>query len=216
MTDNYEHKGLRQQLINIIKLKGIKSQKVLDAIGNIPRHLFVDSSLYRMAYEDKAMRIGHEQTISQPYTVACQTELLDIQKFDKVLEVGTGSGYQAAVLAEMGARVYTIERIHPLFLKAQRLLSQLKYKIHFVYGDGYAGLPTYGPYNKIIVTAGAPDIPEKLIGQLKEGGKMVVPVDKFDFQEMFLIEKTGPLDTDIIITKHGKFQFVPMLKGKQQ
>lgn len=215
MTDNFEHKGLRKKLTETIRAKGIIDENVLNAIANVPRHLFIDSSLYRMAYEDKAMRIRHGQTISQPYTVAKQSELLNINRRDKVLEIGTGSGYQAAVLAEMGARVYSIERIHGLFLEAQRILTQLKYKIHFVYGDGFLGLPSYGPYDKIIVTAGAPEIPFQLLEQLKAGGRMVIPVDKDGCQTMYLLEKTGENKESVKITEHGTFQFVPMLKGKQ-
>lgn len=215
MTDNYEHKGLRKKLLETIKEKGITNSDVLKAIEEVPRHLFIDNTLYRMAYEDKAMRIGQGQTISQPYTVARQSELLEIKKFDKVLEVGTGSGYQAAILAAMGARVYTVERIKSLFLDSQKLLNRLGYTIKFSFGDGYAGWPAFAPYDKIIVTAGAPEIPTELFNQLKVGGRMVIPIDKNNYQEMLLIEKSGEGPDDMIVSKKGTFQFVPMLKGKK-
>ena len=165
MEDNYRHRGLRRKLVSEIQEKGITDVNVLEAIGNVPRHLFMDSSFVQFAYRDKAFPIGKGQTISQPYTVAFQTQLLEVKKFDKVLEVGTGSGYQAAVLCEMGATVFTIERQRELYDKARELLPSIGYQPMFFYGDGYAGLPTYGPFDKIIVTAGAPYIPEALLEQ---------------------------------------------------
>jgi protein-L-isoaspartate(D-aspartate) O-methyltransferase len=212
MEDSFLHKGLRKKLVEDIKEKGIVNEKVLEAINKVPRHLFMDSSFIHFAYKDQAFPIGANQTISQPYTVAFQTQLLDIQKGDKTLEVGTGSGYQAAVLLELGAKVYTIERQKTLTITAQELLSGLGYRPHFFYGDGFEGLPGYSPFDKIIVTAGAEEMPLKLISQLKIGGRMVIPFGKTDHQTMLLIEKTS--DTEYNRTEHGSFIFVPMLKGK--
>jgi len=212
MDDNFRHKGLRTKLVEEIRGKGIKNEKVLDAISKVPRHAFMDSGFINFSYKDKAFPIGAGQTISQPYTVAFQTELLHINKFDKVLEVGTGSGYQTAVLLELGARVYTIERQRELYLKAQNQLPKMGYQPQFFYGDGYQGLPTYGPFHKILVTAGAPDIPHKLLEQLADGGRMVVPVGPSNHQEMKLVEKKGA--DDYKITNHGTFVFVPLLEGK--
>ena len=212
MDDNFRHKGLRTKLVEEIRRKGIKDEKVLDAISKVPRHAFMDSGFINFSYKDKAFPIGAGQTISQPYTVAFQTELLQIKKFDKVLEIGTGSGYQTAVLLELGARVYTIERQRELYLKAQNQLPKMGYQPQFFYGDGYQGLPTYGPFQKILVTAGAPDIPDKLIEQLTDGGRMVVPVGPSNHQEMKLVEKKAPDDYEI--TNHGTFVFVPLLEGK--
>ena len=166
MEDSFRHKGLRKKLVEEIKGKGITDQKVLDAINKIPRHLFMESGFINFSYKDSAFPIGAGQTISQPYTVAIQTQLLELKPMDKVLEIGTGSGYQTAILMEMGTKVFTIERQRELFLKAKFLLEKLGYHPHFFYGDGYLGKPTYGPYNKILVTAGAPEIPEKLVEQI--------------------------------------------------
>ncbi len=177
MEDTYKHKGLRKQLVDQINRKGITSRAVLAALNKVPRHLFMDSSFLEFAYEDKPFPIGSGQTISQPYTVAFQTELLEIKKGDKVLEVGTGSGYQACILMEMGARVYTIERQKNLYIKTKSLLLSMGYKPKSMsYGDGYKGLPAYAPFDKIIVTAGAPYVPDELIQQLKLGGYLVIPV----------------------------------------
>ena len=212
VEDSYLHKGLRAKLVQEIKRKGIKDERVLDAIGRIPRHAFMDSGFINFSYKDKAFPIGAGQTISQPYTVAFQSELLQIQKLDKILEVGTGSGYQAAVLVEMGAKVYTIERQRELFEKTQLLLPKLGYRPQFFYGDGYKGLPTYGPFDKIIVTAGAPYIPQDLLGQLKIGGRMVIPVGGDAKQIMQLIVRQS--EKDFEISEHGNFAFVPLLDGK--
>ncbi len=212
MEDSYLHKGLRKRLVDEIKRKGIKDQSVLDAINKVPRHLFMDSSFTKFAYKDQAFPIGSGQTISQPYTVAFQTELLEVKKMDKILEIGTGSGYQAAVLIELGAKVYTIERQKKLMLKAKALLPKIGYQPHFFYGDGYSGLPSYAKFDKILVTAAAPDIPEKLIEQLKIGGRMVVPIGSSYSQTMTLVVKTG--EDDYKTSEHGYFVFVPMLKGK--
>ena len=211
LQDTLRHQGLRKRMVEGIRIKGVKDEKVLEAIEKVPRHLFMDSSFLQFAYKDQAFPIGAGQTISQPYTVAVQTHLLEVERFDKILEVGTGSGYQAAVLLEMGATVYTIERQRELYLKVQTVLPLLGYHPNFFYGDGYKGLPTYGPFDKIIVTAGAPIIPEELLAQLKVGGRMVVPVGNQDAQEMLLIIKNK--NNSIEVTKHGMFAFVPMLKG---
>ena len=210
--DSYRHKGLRKQLVDIVRRKGIKDEQVLKAIDTIPRHLFMDSSFLEFAYEDKPFPIGSGQTISQPYTVAFQTELLEIKKGDKVLEVGTGSGYQACVLIELGARVYTIERQKNLYLKTKTFLSSIGYKPKLIsYGDGYKGLPNYAPFDKIIVTAGAPYIPKDLTYQLKPGGFLVIPVGS-DIQIMKRIIK---IDEDNFKTEeHGTFRFVPLLTNK--
>jgi protein-L-isoaspartate(D-aspartate) O-methyltransferase len=192
--------------------KGIKDKKVLQAIAKIPRHLLLESAFEPHAYQDKAFPIAAEQTISQPYTVAFQTELLKIQTGDKVLEIGTGSGYQAAILYTLGAQVYTIERIKELYLNAKTNLNKIGIKLKYMsYGDGYKGLALYAPYDKIIVTAAAPHIPEALTNQLKPGGRMVIPVGK-ETQIMTLIEKDQ--DGQLHETKFGEFRFVPMLKDK--
>lgn len=213
--DTFRHKGLRLQLVNVLKDKGITNQTVLDAINAIPRHFFLDSAFDKIAYEDRAFPIGEEQTISQPYTVAYQTQLLDIKKNDKVLEIGTGSVYQATVLAHLGARVFTIERQKKLFDKNKDFIFRAKYpNLKFFYGDGFLGLPTYGPFDKIIITAAAPFIPPKLVEQLKTGGCMVIPVDEGEVQRMLRITKNA--DGDFEEEKFEQFSFVPMLTGKNQ
>ncbi len=216
IEDNYRHKGLRKKLVDIVRAKGIKDENVLEAINNIPRHQFLDSSFLKFAYQDQAFPIGSGQTISQPYTVAFQTELLEIKKGDKVLEVGTGSGYQACVLDKLGAKVFTIERQKKLFEKTRELLLQLNYrKIKTFYGDGYKGLPTFGPFDKAIVTAGAPFIPKDLLNQLKIGGKLVIPVDvESGVQEMICVTRIS--ETEFEQQTHGQFRFVPLLTRKAQ
>ena len=179
MEDSFRHQGLRKQLIENLAGKGIHNTKVLAAMNKIPRHLFMDNAFVNFAYQDKAFPIGAGQTISQPYTVAFQTQLLDLKPYEKVLEVGTGSGYQAAVLTLMCADVYTIERQRELFKKTKDFLPELGYKCSFVYGDGYKGLPKFAPFDRIIVTCGAPFIPDDLVKQLKVGGKMVVPIGTY-------------------------------------
>jgi protein-L-isoaspartate(D-aspartate) O-methyltransferase len=211
MTDTFEAKGKRKKLVAELKQKGISDEEVLRAIDTVPRHLFMDAAFFIHAYVDKAFPISSGQTISQPYTVAVQSSLLKVKKRDKILEIGTGSGYQAAILAEMGAKVYTIERFRELFLKAQRILTSLGYSADFFYGDGYEGKPQYGPFDGIIITAAAPDVPEGLLKQLKTGGRLIVPVGNTGSQIMTVIERTG---TDSFErTEHGNFVFVPMLKG---
>lgn len=212
MRDTFRHKGLRKKLINSLKDKGITNEVVLDAMNNVPRHLFMDSGFIEHSYADKAFPIAAGQTISQPFTVAFQTALLDPQKHQKVLEVGTGSGYQAAVLMEMKVRLFTIERIRELFLTARDHLVSMGYKASFHYGDGYEGLPAFAPFDRILVTAGAAEIPGKLVDQLAVGGRMVIPVgDRFG-QKMVLVEKKD--EKTIEESEHGHFAFVPLIKGK--
>jgi protein-L-isoaspartate(D-aspartate) O-methyltransferase len=211
--DSYRHKGLRKKLTDILKAKGITDENVLQAISNIPRHFFLDSAFDEIAYEDRAFPIGEGQTISQPYTVAYQTQLLQIKPFDKVLEIGTGSIYQSTVLAEMGANVCTIERQKKLFEKTKEFIFKAKYpNIKFFFGDGYEGLPTFAPFDKVIITAAAPFIPPKLIAQLKPGGKMVIPVDEGELQRMLRITKNE--DGTTSEEAFENFSFVPMLAGK--
>ena len=211
MTDSFEAKGKRKRLVAELRQKGISDEEVLRAIDTVPRHLFMDPAFLNHAYVDKAFPLSSGQTISQPYTVAVQTSLLKIKKRDKILEVGTGSGYQAAVLAEMGAKVYTIERFRELFLKARITLTSLGYSADFFYGDGYEGKAQYGPFDGIIVTAAAPEVPLTLLHQLKVGGRLVIPVGGSVAQVMTVIERRG--EDDFEYTDHGSFIFVPMLKG---
>lgn len=212
MNDSYEAKGKRKKLAEELRKKGITDEEVLRAINTVPRHLFMDPAFLVHAYTDKAFPISSGQTISQPYTVAVQTSLLKIKKRDKILEIGTGSGYQAAVLAEMGAKVYTIERFRELYLRAQEIISSLGYNIDFFYGDGYEGKPQYGPFDGILITAAAPEVPKKLLTQLKPGGMMVLPVGQpGGSQVMTVVERKG--EDEYEYSEHGYFVFVPMLKG---
>jgi protein-L-isoaspartate(D-aspartate) O-methyltransferase len=211
IEESFEAKGLRQRLIGELRSKGINDARVLEAMGKVQRHLFMDDAFLRHAYQDKAFPIAAGQTISQPYTVAVQTMLLNVGKRDKVLEIGTGSGYQAAVLAEMGVKVYTIERQRELYRKAQVMLSNLGYRIHFFLGDGYEGQPQYGPYDGIIITAATAEVPDNLLRQLKTGGRLVVPKGDRDSQVMTLYVRRG--EDEYEITTHGYFVFVPMLPG---
>ncbi len=211
-NDTYRHKGLRKQLALLLKEKGIDSAEVLKAIEAVPRHLFLNSSFVERAYQDIAFPIGSGQTISRPHTVAFQTELLQLKRGEKVLEIGTGSGYQTSVLLEMGAKVFTIERQKELYDKTKTFLPSIGYSAKFFYGDGYKGLPVFAPFDKIIITAGAPIIPDALLGQLKVGGRLVIPVgDKV--QIMTLIEKTA--DRKFEKTEYGEFKFVPLLEDKE-
>jgi len=212
MLDTFKHQGLRKKLVELLKEKGIRDSRVLEAIGKIPRHFFLDSQFDSFAYQDMAFKIGAGQTISQPYTVAFQSELLQVEKGMKVLEIGTGSGYQSAVLLELGAKVFTIERQKSLYDRVKVLLPGMGYHPKFYYGDGYAGVPAFAPYDRIIVTCGASDIPEKLVEQLKPGGRMVIPVGEGDIQIMLLVVKNA--DGTIRREEHGTFRFVPMLKDK--
>lgn len=212
MVDTYKHKGMRQKLVNSIREKGIKDERVLSAINNIPRHLFLDSSFLEFAYDDKPFPIGSGQTISQPYTVAFQTEILEIEKGLKVLEIGTGSGYQACVLEEMGAKVFSVERQKKLFIKTKAFLKKLGYQSKIFYGDGNKGLPTFAPFDRILITAAAPQIADDLLDQLKVGGIMVVPFGSGNVQSMMKITKgkNGELTKE----NFGNFSFVPLLKNK--
>ena len=212
LEDNYRHKGLRKQLVDQLRAKGIADEAVLNAINEVPRHVFLDSSFVELAYQDKAFPIGSGQTISQPHTVAFQTQLLQVRKGLKVLEIGTGSGYQACVLAALGAKVFTIERQRNLFFKTKEILEQLPFKVKTFLGDGYEGLPTYQPFDRIIITAGAPSIPEALVKQMKTGGIMVIPMDnaKGDGQTMLRVTKMD--DGTLKKEEFGDFKFVPMLK----
>jgi protein-L-isoaspartate(D-aspartate) O-methyltransferase len=212
--DTYQHKGLRKRLVELLRTKGITDEIVLEAINTIPRHFFLDSAFDKIAYEDRAFEIGANQTISQPYTVAYQSQLLQVKKNDKVLEIGTGSVYQSSVLAEMGAWVFTIERQKKLYDEQKNYYLRPKYpNIKFFYGDGFQGLPAYAPFDKIIITAAAPMIPPKLIEQLKIRGMMVIPLNEGDVQRMLRITKMA--DGSIQQESFEAFSFVPMLTGKQ-
>lgn len=211
--DTYRHKGLRKKLMDVLREKGITDEAVLNAMNNIPRHSFMDSAFDNIAYEDRAFPISDGQTISQPYTVAYQTQLLQIKRNEKVLEIGTGSIYQATVLAEHGAKVFTIERQKNLFDKTKQYIFKSKYhNLKFFYGDGFEGLPTYAPFDKVIITAAAPFIPPKLIQQLKPGGFMVIPVDEGLQQRMLRLTKNA--DGTYSEELFENFSFVPMLTGK--
>ena len=211
LEDNYKQRGLRNKLVKIVQKKGISDPRVLDAIGKVPRHFFFENALLEHAYQDKAFPIGEGQTISQPYTVAFQTEKLEIRPGDKVLEIGTGSGYQACVLVELGARVYTIEYNRVLYERTKAFLPQMGYNPYFFYGDGSKGLPAKAPFNKIIVTAGAPIIPKALIDQLAEGGILIIPVGDRESQKMVRIRKKNG---ELLKEEFNNFAFVPLL-GEQ-
>ncbi|MBA4145055.1 MAG: protein-L-isoaspartate O-methyltransferase [Cytophaga sp.] len=208
IEDSYKHRGLRNQLVKKMRLKGIKDERVLDAIGKVPRHVFFNTALLSHAYEDKAFPIGEGQTISQPFTVAFQSEKLEIKPGDKVLEIGTGSGYQASVLLELGAKVFTIEYNRKLYDHTKDFLPTLGYKPIFIYGDGSKGYPARAPYDKIIVTAGAPVIPVALTDQLKEGGILIIPVGDRTKQMMIKIKKEKG---KLIREEFDYFAFVPLL-----
>jgi protein-L-isoaspartate(D-aspartate) O-methyltransferase len=212
--DSYRHKGLRKKLVQGIQAKGITDDRVLDAILEVPRHFFLDSAFDEVAYEDRAFPIGEGQTISQPYTVAYQSQLLEVLPFMKVLEIGTGSAYQAVVLAEMGAQVYTIERQKKLFEAGRKFDFLKKYPgIKFFYGDGYEGLPTFAPFDRVLITAAAPEIPPKLVEQLKPGGMMVIPLGSGGIQQMRRVTKleSGAIKEEVF----DNFSFVPMIGGRQ-
>jgi len=212
LVDTYRHKGMRLKLAANIREKGIRDERVLKAIAKIPRHFFLDTSFTEIAYQDKPFPIGLGQTISQPYTVAFQTELLQISNDEKVLEIGTGSGYQACVLLEMGAKIFSIERHKPLFLKAKVLLEEMGYFPKLFYGDGYKGLPSFAPFDKIIVTAAASELPNTLLEQLKTGGMLVIPLGGGAGQIMTRFIKLS--DNEIEKQEFGNFRFVPMLGKK--
>ncbi len=212
MEDSYRHKGMRRKLVNEIRKKGILDEDILEAIYRVPRHLFLDSGFLRHAYEDKPFPIGSGQTISQPYTVAFQTELLQVKPGDRVLEIGTGSGYQACVLAALGAEVFSVERQKKLYEKARVFLPRLGFQVNLFYGDGYTGLPDYAPFDEILITAAAPEIPQVLFEQLKPGGVLVCPVGGGNIQTM--VRFTKQQDGSLAEEHFGKFRFVPMLPKK--
>ena len=213
--DTYRHKGLRKKLVEGVRGKGIGDERVLAALERIPRHFFLDSAFDEVAYEDKAFPIGEGQTISQPYTVAYQSQLLEVLPFMKVLEIGTGSAYQAVVLAEMGAQVYSIERQKKLFEANKQFAFLRKFpSIKLFYGDGYEGLPTFAPFDRVLISAAAPEIPPKLVEQLKPGGKMVIPLGAGEVQRMMRITKleNGALKEEVF----DQFSFVPMVGGRKE
>lgn len=211
MTDTYRHKGLRKRLVDALAQRGINDQAVLAAIGAVPRHFFLDKAFEEHAYEDKPFPIGNEQTISQPYTVAYMTELLEVKRGDRILEIGTGSGYQAAILAAMGARVFTVERQEALFVSAKKLLAAIGFSsVRCFFRDGSKGMPEYAPYDKIVVTAGAPVVPEPLRQQLRLGGMLIIPVGE-DVQYMYRI--TRLTETEFKEEIFDAFRFVPFLEG---
>lgn len=213
MEDSYLHKGLRKQLVEVLRKKDIKDDRVLDAIASIPRHQFIDDTAFlQMAYADVAFPIGCGQTISQPYTVAFQTALLDLRPGMKVLEIGTGSGYQTAVLSFLGAKVFSIERHKPLYLRTKERLHRMGYKANLYHGDGFKGLLREAPFDRVLVTCGAPYIPDALVEQLKMDGKLVIPVGDGPVQSMECIHRNGP--EELARTAHGEFRFVPMLEEK--
>ena len=207
--DLYKHKGMRRALVQKIKAKGIQDPRVLEAIEKVPRHAFLDNAFQEHAYQDKAFQIGEGQTISQPYTVAFQTELLEVQPGHRILEIGTGSGYQCSILLEVGAKVYSIEYNAVLYRRTKLLLRQLGYDATLLQGDGSQGVPLYAPYDGIIVTAGAPTVPQALIDQLKEGGRLIIPVGDRKKQEMLLITKDN--DGKVSRKSYDCFRFVPLL-----
>lgn len=211
IEDNYRQQGLRKKMISDLQSKGISDQRVLEAMSKIPRHIFLDAAFVSHAYEDKAFRIGAGQTISAPSTVANQSQLLELKKGEKVLEIGTGSAYQTAVLCEMGAKVFSIERQKELFDKANLMINKLGYSPKLFYGDGYKGQPAFAPFNKIIVTCGAPELPIQLVDQLVVGGKIVIPIGE-DAQIMTVITKLS--DQNLVKEEFGLYKFVPMLTNK--
>ena len=211
MIDTYRHKGMRKNMLDELRQKGIEDERVLEAMDKVPRHWFLDEAFLEIAYQNKAFPIGCEQTISHPYTVARQSELLKIKKGEKVLEIGTGCGYQTSILFFLGAKVFSIERQKDLYLNTKQMLSDLRLRANLKYGDGYKGLPAFGPFDKIIVTAGAPIIPKPLLQQLAVGGRLVIPVGEGK-QAMTVIDKISELEFNK--QELGEFAFVPMLEKK--
>ncbi len=211
--DSYRHKGMRLNLVQVLKAKGITDSNVLDAIGKVPRHVFLESMFVEFAYQDKAFPIGSGQTISQPFTVAMQSQLLCVTRGMKVLEIGTGSGYQACVLAQMGAKVFTIERQRNLYMKTKSLIAEMPYNIKTFLGDGNKGLPTFEPFDRVLITAAAPEIPQDLVNQLKTGGIMVIPLnDETDATKQRMLRLTKQPDGTMLREEFGDCRFVPMLK----
>jgi len=212
MQDSFKYKGMRRKLINELREKGITDETILSAFDVIPRHYFLDNAFAEQAYSNMAFQIGSGQTISHPYTVAFQTQLLDIKKGEKILEIGSGSGFQTCVLCEMGAKVFSIERHKSLHLKAKQIVHFLNYSARLSFGDGYKGLPSYAPFDKVIITCGAPNIPQDLVDQLKIGGIMIIPIGEGKEQQMLRITKVS--ETEILQEEFGVFSFVPMLESK--
>jgi protein-L-isoaspartate(D-aspartate) O-methyltransferase len=212
MIDSYKHKGLREKLIRAMMEKGLRDETVLAAMRKVPRHAFVESAFTEAAYEDRPLPIGEGQTISQPLTVGLQTSMLELKPGMKVLEIGTGSGYQAAVLCEMGVKVFSVERIRPHHQKAAKLLEELGYKVRLKWGDGSMGWSQYAPYDRILVTAASPSVPEALKKQLAVGGKLIIPVGDLERQQMTVVTRISETEWEIV--KNGYYQFVPLL-GKQ-
>ena len=211
--DTYRHKGMRNNLVQMLKDKGITDANVLDAIGTVPRHFFFESMFVEFAYQDKAFPIGSGQTISQPFTVAIQSQLLSVSKGMKVLEIGTGSGYQACILAQMGTKVFTIERQRNLYMKTKPFLAEFPYSIKTFLGDGNKGLPTFAPFDRILITAAAPEIPQELVNQLKTGGIMVIPLnEEDDATKQRMLRLTKQPDGTLLREEFGDCRFVPMLK----
>ena len=212
LNDTYRHKGMRRKLVELLRSKEITDEGVLEAIDKVPRHLFLDNAFINFAYKNQAFPIGSDQTISHPYTVAFQTQLLELKKGEKVLEIGTGSGYQCSVLIEMGVKVFSIERHRSLHMKSKKMLNDLGYFPKLFFGDGYKGLPGYAPFDKIIITAAAPFIPQDLLDQLKIGGSMIIPLGESEKQEMQRLTKKA--ETEFLTETYGEFSFVPMLQDK--
>ncbi|MFT4756308.1 MAG: protein-L-isoaspartate(D-aspartate) O-methyltransferase [Vicingaceae bacterium] len=212
LNDTYRHKGMRRKLVELLRSKGISDEAVLEAIDRVPRHLFLDNAFINFAYKNQAFPIGSDQTISHPFTVAFQTQLLELKPKDKVLEIGTGSGYQCSVLMEMGVKVLSIERHRSLHMKSKKMLNSLGYFPKVFFGDGFKGQPSYAPFDKIIITAAAPFIPEDLKKQLKVGGFMIIPLGESEKQEMQRLTKVS--ETEFKIETYGEFSFVPMLQDK--
>lgn len=212
MQDTFKYKGMRKKLINELREKGISNEDILEAFDRVPRHYFLDNAFAEQAYSNMPFQIGSGQTISHPYTVAFQTQLLDVKKGDKILEIGTGSGFQTSILCALGAKVFSIERHKPLHLKAKSILHKLHFTPRLSFGDGYKGLPMLAPFDKVIITCGAPRIPEDLVDQLKIGGIMIIPIGEGDEQQMKRITKLS--DSELEIEEFGVFSFVPMLEKR--